>query len=152
MKTAGVRVAITRKTAASFADGRIRKTIAAALAGARRARPSEVSVTLVGDAEMRRLNRRTRRKDRTTDVLAFPNEGPSGASWPRVAGTRAFLGDIVVSVPQARRQAGSGFDREMAMLLVHGCLHLIGYDHEHLKDAKVMLPLQKKILRRLGYA
>lgn len=85
----------------------------------------EVSVLLVNDAAMRRLNHRYRGIDRTTDVLSFP-QGPFPAA-------PLFLGDIVISLPQARRQAyeyQTPFKRELARLLVHGLLHLLGYDHE----------------------
>jgi probable rRNA maturation factor len=90
--------------------------------------PCELSVALVGDAEMRRLNATYRGKDRTTDVLAFAQrEGASAASDP------SLLGDVVISIPVAGLQArerGTDLDRELAELLVHGILHLLGYDHE----------------------
>ena len=77
---------------------------------------------------MRSLNRRYRGKDRTTDVLSFSfREGAFGGLQHRM------LGDIVISVPAARRQAnaaGETFQSEMDRLLVHGLLHLLGYDHE----------------------
>ena len=80
-------------------------------------------MALVADREMRRLNRLWRRKDRTTDVLAFVQEGPA----------RNLLGDVVISLPAARRQArerGHSLKDELAVLLIHGILHLRGYDHE----------------------
>lgn len=87
---------------------------------------SELSVELIGDRRMRRLNRVYRKKDRTTDVLSFPMREAKG---PRTK----LLGDVVISVPTARRQArqaGRSVDEELAMLLIHGVLHLCGYDHE----------------------
>ena len=88
---------------------------------------AELSVLLVSDAEMRRLNRAWRRRDRSTDVLAFAQrEGPGGAP-------AGLLGDVVISVDTARRQAaehGLTLVREGERLLVHGLLHLLGYDHE----------------------
>ncbi|MDF0677131.1 MAG: rRNA maturation RNase YbeY [Nitrospira sp.] len=92
---------------------------------------SELSLELIGDGRMRRLNREYRKKDRTTDVLAFPIREavmPRGASPPT-----QMLGDVVISLPTAIRQAkeaGRSIDNELAMLLVHGVLHLCGYDHE----------------------
>ncbi|MEQ1796147.1 MAG: rRNA maturation RNase YbeY [Nitrospira sp.] len=87
---------------------------------------SELSLDLVGDGRMRRLNREYRKKDRTTDVLAFAmRESASPAA--------ALLGDVVISVPTAQRQAkegGRSLSEELAWLLVHGVLHLCGYDHE----------------------
>lgn len=91
-------------------------------------RNAEVSVLLVGDKAMRTLNRHYRGKDRTTDVLAFPlREGRFGRIQPQV------LGDIVLSLPAAARQAkaaGESCHSEIERLLVHGYLHLLGYDHE----------------------
>jgi rRNA maturation RNase YbeY len=90
--------------------------------------PCELSVALVDDAEMRRLNATYRGKDRTTDVLAFSQrEGLTGSGGP------SLLGDVVISVPVAALQArerGTELERELAELLVHGILHLLGYDHE----------------------
>lgn len=88
---------------------------------------------------MRALNRRYRGKDASTDVLSFP------------AGHGALLGDIVVSVPYAARQArrrGDRTGREIERLLVHGYLHLLGYDHE--TDDGQMDALETKLKRRLG--
>ncbi len=101
----------------------------------------ELSVVLCGDARMRALNRRYRRKDRTTDVLSFP-AGPAGGG---------FLGDLVISAPEARRQArraGVPFGAAMEKLLLHGLLHLLGYDHE--TDGGEMDALEAKLRRRLS--
>jgi rRNA maturation RNase YbeY len=88
----------------------------------------EISLLLVGDRSMRELNRRYRGKDRTTDVLSFPmREGKGSLEVSRM------LGDIVISVPEAERQAhadGEPLPRAIDRLLVHGFLHLLGYDHE----------------------
>jgi len=89
----------------------------------------EVSVLFVNDAGMRRLNHLYRGIDRTTDVLSFPliTEKPS------LHVRHLLLGDIVISLPQTKRQAeeyGTTFNRELARLLIHGLLHLMGYDHE----------------------
>lgn len=84
----------------------------------------EVSLRLVGDAQIHALNRGYRRKDRPTDVLAFAQrEGPGGGLHP------ALLGDIVISVDTARRQARRGLYRELLHLASHGLCHLLGYDH-----------------------
>jgi probable rRNA maturation factor len=108
-------------------------------------RASEVSVLFCADARMRTLNRRYRGKDKTTDVLAFPAE-PGAASG-------GFLGDIVISVPYAAREARRREDtrsREIDRLLVHGFLHLLGYDHE--TDEGQMDALEGRLRRRLGLA
>jgi probable rRNA maturation factor len=92
---------------------------------------SELSLELIGDGRMRRLNREYRKKDRPTDVLAFPIRE---AVMPRgVRPVTQMIGDVVISLPTAVRQAkeaGRSIDDELAMLLVHGVLHLCGYDHE----------------------
>jgi len=88
---------------------------------------AELSVVLVSDREMQALNRRWRRRDRPTDVLSFAQrEGAGGAP-------DGLLGDVVISLDTARRQArerGESLGREADRLLVHGLLHLLGYDHE----------------------
>jgi len=89
------------------------------------------------------LNRRWRRRSGPTDVLAFPAGGADSR----------FLGDIVISVPYATRQArhrGENVSREMDRLLLHGYLHLLGYDHE--TDHGQMEALESKLRRRLGIA
>ena len=108
---------------------------------------AELSLELVGDDRMRRLNRRYRRRDVPTDVLAFSMR-EAGAP------VRSLLGDVVISVPTAARQAGAhghSLEREVATLLAHGILHLCGYDHERgEKDARRMFRKQAAILRKLG--
>jgi probable rRNA maturation factor len=87
---------------------------------------SDVGIELVGDRRMRRLNRLYRGKDSSTDVLAFSiREGPGPKS--------SLMGDVVVSIPAVVRQARAhrhSEDKELAVLLIHGLLHLCGYDHE----------------------
>jgi rRNA maturation RNase YbeY len=89
---------------------------------------ASLGVTLVGDKEMRAMNLAYRGKDRTTDVLSFSQlEGLAFDSQT------AELGDIIISPAQAKRQAeerGHSLKQEMRILLIHGLLHLIGYDHE----------------------
>jgi probable rRNA maturation factor len=95
-------------------------------AAARRDRHAdyEVAVRLVGDAAIRALNATYRQKARPTDVLAFAQrEGPAGGLHP------AVLGDVVISVDTARRQAKRGLYRELLHLASHGLCHLLGYDH-----------------------
>ena len=103
-----------------------------------------VSIVLAGDATLRRLNRDFRGKDVTTDVLSFASgaeELPDG-SRP--------LGEIVISVAQAARQAeafGHSLARELRVLVIHGYLHLLGYDHE--VDDGTMMRLQARLSRAL---
>lgn len=104
----------------------IRRSARRLLARLRRG-AAELSILLVSDPEMRALNRRWRGRDRPTDVLAFAQrEGAGGAP-------DGLLGDVVISVETARRQAkarGASLAGEGERLLVHGLLHLLGYDHE----------------------
>jgi len=108
-----------------------------------------LSVLFVGDRAMRTLNRRYRGKDKTTDVLSFSlREGAFSHVQPDV------LGDIVIAVPTAARQAaeaGHSLGREIEFLLVHGLLHLLGYDHERSNDeAKRMKRRELQLLKRIA--
>ncbi len=121
---------------------RVRRLLGRA-ARAARARTAEVSVLFCADRRMRSLNRRYRGRDRSTDVLAFP-AGDAG---------RGFLGDIVISVPYAAREARRREEpaaRELDRLLLHGFLHLMGYDHE--TDDGEMDALEGRLRRRLRIA
>ncbi|MGI6285249.1 rRNA maturation RNase YbeY [Neomoorella humiferrea] len=115
---------------------------------------AEVSLTLVDDAAIQDLNRTYRGIDAPTDVLSFaleenvPDEPVSFT--PEV---ERLLGDIVISVPAAVRQAreyGHSLERELAFLAVHGFLHLLGYDHEGEEAAARMEARQEEILARMG--
>ena len=107
---------------------------------------TELSVALIGNGEMRKLNSRYRKKHYPTDVLSFP----AAAGMP---GGLQLLGDVIISVDKAREQAkerGRSLDEEMTTLLIHGVLHLVGYDHERsAKDARIMGRLEKKLYRAL---
>jgi len=130
----------------------VRRTAEAVLSAAR-ADGAELSLVLVSDRRMRALNRRYRKKDRPTDVLSFPlHEKWGQATFLRKSSLSPFLlGDVVISVPTARRQAaelGHGLREELRCLLVHGVLHLLGYDHERgPRDAALMARKEKAILR-----
>ncbi len=95
----------------------------------------ELSLSLVDDAEMRALNARFRDRDRPTDVLSFPMRElvpADGLPVPR-GGAEKLLGDVVISIETAARQARASrcpLARRLDALLVHGVLHLLGYDHE----------------------
>jgi probable rRNA maturation factor len=102
----------------------------------------DFSILLADDKTLRRLNRDFRGKNKATNVLSFP-------------GSEGYAGDIAVAhgVTKAEaKAAGKTFADHAAHLVVHGVLHLAGYDHERPKDAKVMEPLEVKILARLGIA
>ncbi|GGJ09268.1 endoribonuclease YbeY [Alicyclobacillus cellulosilyticus] len=111
----------------------------------------EVSVSFVSDEEIHELNRRYRRVDRPTDVLSFSML--EGEAVPGPEDERPLLGDIVVSVPTALAQAqayGHSAAREIGFLLVHGFLHLLGYDHGDEAAEQEMFGLQEAILNDVG--
>lgn len=106
----------------------------------------EVSVTFCDDAYIKELNRKYRKIDKSTDVLSFPLcEGQI---------TDGALGDIVISLEHAKRQAeeyGHGLDREVAFLVAHSTLHLLGYDHELSdEDDRIMRKRQNAVMKRMG--
>lgn len=105
---------------------------------------AELSIRLVNNREIKTLNRKYRRVNRATDVLAFPqSEGGVKALHPEL------LGDVVISLPQARSQArlmGHSFKKEMAVLLVHGILHLLGFEDESKKGKDEMFRRQRQLV------
>ncbi|MEK6607432.1 MAG: rRNA maturation RNase YbeY, partial [Myxococcota bacterium] len=122
-------------------------------------------IVLTDDDEVRALNRRWRGQDRTTDVLSFAMDGfarplaPRSSAHPRRsargAGAPTILGDVVISVEQALRQAPRrrrGLDDELAFLLVHGFLHLCGYDHAKPAERRTMRAVERKLRALLGSA
>ncbi len=102
--------------------------------------PSERSIALVGDIQMRLINKQSRRLDKVTDVLSFlysPQEG-----------------EIIIDIPQAERQykrfKSKTLESELQRLVVHGLLHLAGHDHKRMKEKKEMERLTTKILKSLS--
>ncbi len=111
---------------------------------------SELSMLFTGDAQIRKLNVAWRGKDTPTNVLSFP-------ASPMVAGDAPgpVLGDIVLAYETVVREAGAEgkpFEDHLAHLVIHGLLHLIGYDHESDDQAEVMEALERKILHDLAIA
>lgn len=121
----------------------------------------ELAITFVDAEEIHVLNREYRGKDQSTDVLSFPQ-----CEWdePLRVGAATekdiqddtppeILGDIVISLPDAEKNAqsiGQGLDREVAFLLVHGILHLCGHDHMHPDEEKTMLAEQDQLMKLLS--
>ncbi|MDO8472377.1 MAG: rRNA maturation RNase YbeY [Dehalococcoidia bacterium] len=119
--------------------------------------PAEAGLTITGQDQIRKLNREYRGLDEPTDVLSFALQENRGRirkfALPPDGVTR--LGDVVISYPQAAAQAaerGSLTEHELALLVVHGMLHLLGYDHMKMKDAKVMEGKEASILDDLFHA
>ena len=113
---------------------------------------AELGILLVGDQRMRSLNHRYRGKDRMTDVLSFAMREAASPHVSRLMPD--MLGDVVISIPTARRQAKEAkrtLDEELTCLLVHGILHLCGYDHERgEKEARRMHRRVRMILRSIA--
>ncbi len=120
----------------------VRRAARAALAGARRRARYSLNVALADDKRVRALNARDRRKDKPTNVLSYPS------------GEKTFLGDIILArqtvLREAREQKKTVADH-LTHLVVHGTLHLLGYDHETSEaDAERMEALERRVLAKLG--
>jgi len=103
-------------------------------------RKGVIAVSFVDDMEIQRLNRMYRYKDAVTDVLSF--------EYPESDCSIDYIGDVVIAIEQARRQSTEGdLELEFVDLLVHGILHVLGYDHEVPEDAQEMFPLQDSIVQ-----
>lgn len=136
-------LAVVKKVLAPFSHQWIDGLVLSALASSGYKKKSEVGIVFTGNAEIKKLNKQYRGKDCTTDVLSFGNEV-----------TEENLGDIVISMPYARKQAkdaGRNLRHEVADLIIHGTLHLLGHDHMKKKEAEVMFRLQDKAMKRAGY-
>lgn len=142
-----------------------RRAAAAALAAADPAGERGASVVIAGDDTLLDLNRRFRGLDEVTDVLSFgergaaPEEGsalPGGdappAEFPPVPGEASSLGEVVLSYPYAARQAASRkipVEREVALLVVHGVLHLLGHDHAEPDEEAAMREAEREAMAAL---
>ena len=102
--------------------------------------PGTIAIEFVDDERIQALNRMYRHKDKVTDVLSFTYSTEPGE----------HLGDVVISYDQAVRQAESGdIHLEITDLVVHGILHVLGYDHEEAHDAELMFPQQDSLVQKL---
>ena len=129
---------------------------ALATVDAARSRGVEVSVLLTDNAAQRRLNRTYRRIDTATNVLSFPaGDDGLGGELTRPADAPRLLGDVVLAVETVAAEAardGKNFTDHTTHLIVHGILHLLGYDHVGDDEAALMERLEVRILARLGVA
>lgn len=143
-------------------EGLLERVAAAAASTERLSVHCVASLELCDDASIRQANREQRGMDRVTDVLSFPTitypEGVTAANaghllmqeWD-TSHDACFLGDILISVPQARAQAhayGHSFERELTYLLVHGLMHLFGYDHQAKEEKSMMRKMEEAALER----
>ena len=120
---------------------------------------TEMSVTMVKNDRIQEINRDYRKVDRATDVISFAIEDENDDEFPVMmsdemkAEIPENIGDIFVSIDKVNEQAdflGHSVDRELGFLIVHGFLHLNGYDHMKPEDERVMFDLQRKILNEYG--
>lgn len=142
MKPPRLRLEVQRASRAAHipADPRLRAWARAALG-----RAAKVTLRYVAEAEAGRLNREFRGRDYAPNVLTFVYDGSRG---------EALAGDIVICAPVVAREArvqGKAVEAHHAHLLVHGLLHLQGYDHEREADARRMERRERRILARLGF-
>ncbi len=113
----------------------------------------ELSLLITDDATVRDLNKKYRGKDKTTDVLSFALEadkrGGAAAGFVMPPGEMVHLGEVIVSYPQAAEQAAErkrAVEDELALLVVHGVLHLLGYDHDRPAREREMRSLEQRVL------
>jgi rRNA maturation RNase YbeY len=139
-------VELVRRAAGKKISNRRLKQVALMLLRLAKREDAELSVALIGNAEMQKLNARYRHKDYPTDVLSFP----AAKNLPPIA---PLLGDVIISVDKAAEQAKERrrtLDQEIITLLIHGIVHLLGYDHERsAREARIMRRVEKKMARQL---
>lgn len=135
----------------------LREAAAAALAHQQVDEHSELVVVVTGDETLHDLNRRHRGVDAATDVLAFPHQTKSPSPPPfafiDAPGFPHYLGDVVISLPRARAQAedaGNTLQAELQLLVVHGILHLLGYDDQTELERARMWRAQAAVLDSMG--
>jgi len=122
------------------------RTWALAALGDRR-EDAELTIRIVDEAEIERLNQSYRHKPGATNVLSFPFEAPAGVEL-------ALLGDIVICAPVVRREAleqSKSVSSHWAHMVVHGALHLLGFDHQQACEAQEMEAMETRIMKRLGF-
>ena len=130
----------------SGVDARALKATARTLLQAIGEPDSAISLTLVNDDAIRKINREHRGKDKPTDVLSFPLE-------PEPFSQERLLGDIVISIDTAKRQAqdyDAPVQREIYRLLIHGLLHVMGHDHEETEERRKMEREERRLAAAIG--
>lgn len=151
-----LRFHVRRKSGAKPDRRRIRAVCEAALRGEGVSGPVVLTVTLVDDEEIRQINQQHRGIDKATDVLSFPlleADDEADQQFLLPPDVPRELGDVVVSYPRAVEQAeeyGHSVERELAYLIVHGVLHIMGHDHEKLDEQAVMREREEAALLVAG--
>jgi probable rRNA maturation factor len=149
-----VEFVVEESVAATWEEARIRQLVASIVE--RELEPGQYTITLhlVANETIRELNREHRGKDVHTDVLAFPLHDPNGMRFVVPPGVPTSLGDVVVSHQRAQAQAeeyGHSPGRELAYLVAHGALHIMGYDHEAEDERQRMRAREEEALGPLGF-
>jgi len=134
----------------------LRQAAELALAVAGICHPVELGLVIAGDDTVHELNLKYRGVDDTTDVLAFALSQPPGSkAMPFITppDNVVHLGEVIVSYPQANRQAEEqqhSVEQELALLVAHGVLHLLGYDHESSQDEQKMRAMERKVMETIA--
>lgn len=137
---------------AGIGEKEITKLVVATCAVAKKKNVCGIAVCFVDDRVMRTLNKKFRGKDTTTDVLSFGYQ--ESTRFITIIETNDSLGDIVISTPQIRRQAkkiGRSTTAECALMIVHGTLHLLGYDHTTSSQENTMFAIQQEVLHQTNW-
>jgi probable rRNA maturation factor len=142
-----VNVQVAEQMVSPLAEAQIQRVVLEALHQAGSTVDVDLAVVLTDDQELHRLNREYLGIDAPTDVLSFP----AGFTDPDTK--QPYLGDILISFERARQQAETNqhtVQQELLLLIVHGVLHLLGYDHAEEEEKRRMWSLQEKILSQLA--
>jgi probable rRNA maturation factor len=138
----------TKNLTTQSIDGNFLKKIAKKVLEGENKKEAQISLALVGQERMRKLNKRYLKKNRVTDVLAFGKN----QKFPIVPENKLWLGEIVICPREVKKNAkkfGQSFKKELSLCLIHGILHLLGYNHEISKEkAKKMQQKQNYYLEK----
>jgi probable rRNA maturation factor len=148
-----IEVQIDQQLARQVDESALRAAVAATLRDQNVTSDAALTLVITDDETIRRLNRQFRQIDAPTDVLAFPAFDESPFVAPPDQPT--YLGDVIVSQPRAAAQAataGHSLSAELALLAVHGTLHLLGHDHTTPQEKALMWRAQETILTALGHS
>lgn len=135
-------IEINNLTTISLDEGFLRKIVEKVLKGEKE-KDNNLSIALVGDGRMRKINKKYRGKNKTTDVLSFPSSKVLLGKF-KIGNVQKIegLGEIIICLREVKKNAedfNSTFKKELTKVLIHGTLHILGYDHEkNIKDAKKM--------------
>ena len=130
-----------------FKQKEIAKVINSVAANLKIRKNYEITVLAVGDQQIKKINKKFKRQNKITDVLTFSQQEGQPIILPKAESN--YLGDIIICYPQIKRQAkqfGQSVKKEFYLILIHGFLHLLGYQDETQKDYLIMKKMQEKLL------